>query len=232
MKILIIVPAFNEEKNLPLVVEDLTKNCEIPKDIVVVDDASTDSTASVAKSLGLKVLRLPVNLGIGGAVQTGFKYAVSQGYDVAIQFDGDGQHQAAYIANLIDSFEKDRVDLVMGSRFIEKTDYQSPVARRVGMWLFSSVYGLLTGRRIYDTTSGFRLYGRELMKYFCRYYPTDFPDMPALLAASRRGFKISEVSVQMKHREHGVSSTGFWKSVWYPFKTISAAFAVYLEVGR
>ena len=229
MKYLMIVPVFNEARSIANVIEELRCHCPA-YDIVVVNDASSDESLQVVKSLGVKVLDLPANLGIGGAVQAGMRYAVAHGYDAGIQFDGDGQHIAKSVKILVERFEEQPADLIIGSRFLEESAaFKTSFERKIGMILFSKLFFLLSKQKVYDTTSGFRLYGLEIMRFYQDSYPTDFPDMPALIAAVRKGFSIAEVAVEMKQREFGVSSTGFFKSVWYPLTTIAATLAVYLQ---
>lgn len=226
--VLILVPAFNEAASLPTTVMDLRTHCP-SAEILVINDASTDNTAQVAKSLSVQVLTLPVNLGIGGAVQTGFQYALAHGYDLALQFDGDGQHQGRYLPTLIEEVQKGW-DLVIGSRYLEgRSTFQTTFARRVGMVLFSLAYRIFTGQKITDTTSGLRACSKGLIAYFARNYAVDFPDMPAVLSAHLQGFRIREVPVTMNQRRHGVSSTNLLRSIWYPFQTLAAACAVYLR---
>lgn len=229
MKKLIIVPAYNEAQILPDVISNLKSNGP-DWDILIVNDCSTDETEKVAKSLGVYVITLPINLGIGGAVQTGFKWGVKNNYHISIQFDGDGQHRAEYIQTIARPVIDNEVDLCIGSRFLRSySDFETIFARRCGMIIFSHYYWLLTGQKIRDTTSGFRCYSSKIMKYYITHYPVDFPDMPVLLSAYKSGFRIAELPVTMNQRQFGKSSTNFWKSIFYPFRTIVASLAVYLS---
>lgn len=229
-RILIIIPAYNEGSSLALAIGDVRQH-NPQCDILVVNDGSSDNTQEVAESLGVHLINHPVKSGIGSAVQRGLRWAVKGGYDIAVQFDGDGQHQAKYITSLIDPILKGGCDLIIGSRFIAKNPslFKTTFSRRCGMVFFAFVYRLLTGNRISDTTSGFRAYGKDLMNFFSENYPADFPDMPALLVAYRKGFQIKEIPVKMNQREHGSSSTNLWKSLWYPFKTLAHTLAVYRD---
>lgn len=229
MKKLVIVPAFNEASSIISVVEKLRQHCP-DWDILIINDCSKDQTEREAIKTGAFVISLPINLGIGGAVQTGFKWATCNNYDVAVQFDGDGQHNAEFIDLIAQPVIDNQVDLCVGSRFMNNyTDFETIFARRCGMIIFSWYYYILTGEKITDTTSGFRCYSNKLMKYYIYNYPVDFPDMPVLFAAKKNNFKIKEVPVKMNQREFGVSSTNFWKSIIYPMRTLIAALAVYLS---
>lgn len=229
MKKLVIVPAYNEEKSIHSVVETLRHHAP-DWDILIVNDCSRDNTEEQAVKLNVFVVSLPINLGIGGAVQTGFKWAIKNKYDLAIQFDGDGQHKAEYIDLIASPVLANEVDLCVGSRFTKNyTEFETIFARRCGMIIFSWYYLLLTGNRITDTTSGFRCYSKKVMQYYFYNYPVDFPDMPVLFAAKKNNFRIREVAVTMNQRQFGVSSTNFWKSIFYPLRTIIASLAVYLS---
>lgn len=224
-EILIIIPAFNEAQSLPAVFHDLDQHCP-NYDRVVVNDASTDSTADIAHAFGVPVLNLPMNLGIGGAVQTGFLWAKRKGYSIAIQFDGDGQHQARFIPQLVEPVIKKETDIAVGSRYmLQSPTFQTPWLRRSGMLLFEGWFKLLTGLRLRDTTSGFRACNLKAIDCFLKNYPVDFPEMPALLAAHRSGLRIVEVPVEMSQRQFGRSSIGFWKT----FKAMAAGAAVLLQ---
>ncbi len=231
MKKLVIVPAYNEEKSIAEVVTSLKTNAS-DWDILIVNDCSKDQTEREAAKLPVFLITLPINLGIGGAVQTGFKWAVRNDYDIAIQFDGDGQHKSEYIDLIAHPVLNDEVDLCIGSRFMNSySEFETIFARRCGMIIFSWYYYFLTGDKITDTTSGFRCYSKSVMKYYCYNYPVDFPDMPVLFAAKKNNFRIKELAVTMNQRKYGVSSTNFWKSVLYPLRTLIASLAVYLS-GR
>ena len=227
-KVLVIVPAYNEEKNVVAVIERIRETAGFA-DVLVVDDCSGDRTRFVAREQGTKVVSLPVNLGIGGAVQTGFKYADEQGYEIAIQVDGDGQHDPSQIPELIKPIEEDRADVVIGSRYLEDRDYKTPVARRIGMVLFSWITSLICRQRITDTTAGFRAINRKVIELFAREYPADFPDSISLVLLHREGLRIKEIPVTMHRRGEGRSSTGVLKSLFYPYRSLMGIMATLLR---
>lgn len=230
-KVLIIVPAYNESESIQSVVRSVYQEpggyaC------VVVDDGSIDNTAELALSAGAIVLSLPGNLGIGGAVQTGFKYAAREGYSYAVQFDGDGQHLASEIKKLIRELEKG-FDVCIGSRFIEKNDgFQSTRARRVGIYIFELINRVLIRRRVTDSTSGFRAYNRSAIMYLAKSYPTDYPEPEAVIELVKAGFNLTEVAVTMKERQGGESSISSWKSVYYMVKVILAMLMAYWRLRK
>jgi glycosyltransferase involved in cell wall biosynthesis len=221
MRVLIIVPAFNEARSLPHVVEDLKRNAPWA-DVCIVDDASTDETARVARELGVEVLRLPVNLGIGGAVQTGYQAALWRGYDVAVQFDGDGQHDASSLDELLEPIRSGRADLVVGSRFLTEGGYRSTSSRRLGIRYLSWVTRLRCGATIQDVTSGYRAAARPAIEVFAKHYPADYPEPEAVALASRAGLRVVEVPARMRERVHGASSITLVRSVYY-FVKVSLA---------
>lgn len=228
-KILIIVPAFNESGNIARTLNDIKKQ-NLSVDIVVVDDGSSDTTYQEASSVGVNVVVLPFNLGIGGAVQTGFKYALQHGYDIAIQMDGDGQHDASFITKLLTPLVESQVDLVIGSRFIEDHGgFKSSFSRRIGIRFFVCLINMLTGLRITDPTSGFRAHNRKIIEEFAQYYPHDFPEPEAIVVAKRLGVRIGEVAVIMRKREEGQSSIRHLKSLYYMVKV---TFAICLDMIR
>ncbi|KNY27378.1 glycosyltransferase family 2 protein [Pseudobacteroides cellulosolvens] len=216
-KILVIVPAFNEEKSIPKVISSLYESGH-DVDLVVVDDGSYDNTSKIVEESGVKVLKLPYNLGIGGAVQTGYLYAKVNNYDIAIQLDGDGQHDPAYIGDLIAPLVEGRADMVIGSRYVKKTSYNSKLSRRIGMMFFSSLVTLLTGNPIKDTTSGFRAVNRRILEYFADNYPSDYPEVDVLVRLHKKKFKVIEIPVEMKERQGGTSSITPLKSAYYMIK--------------
>ena len=225
---LVIIPAFNEGKSIQDVIENIRSQAPMV-DMVVINDASTDNTAQAALKAGVPVVTLPINLGIGGAVQTGFRYAVEHGYSYTIQIDGDGQHDPKHIPELLESLKNDDFDCMIGSRYVQKTEYKTPWSRRVGMIIFSSLLTRLMGKRITDTTSGYRALNHRATMFFAAEYPVDFPDSEALLLLHRNKMRIGEIPVTMSHRAHGRSSTGLWKSIYYPFKSLIAILAVLLR---
>ncbi|MDP4180102.1 MAG: glycosyltransferase family 2 protein [Bacillota bacterium] len=216
-KILVIIPAYNEEKSISKVIKSLFDSGH-KVDLVVVDDGSKDKTSIIAKESGAKVLKLPFNLGIGGAMQTGYLYAKKNNYDVAIQLDGDGQHDPLYLGDLITPLLDGRSDMIIGSRYVAKTEYQSNVSRRIGMIFFSTLVTLLTGNPIKDTTSGFRAVNRKIIDYFADNYPSDYPEVDVLIRLHKKKFKVMEVPVEMKERQGGTSSITPLKSIYYVIK--------------
>jgi hypothetical protein len=216
MKVLIIIPAYNEGKNLSKLFDELRQYCP-QYDIVVVNDCSKDNTLEVCKRNFVDVIDLPVNLGIGGAVQAGYKYALQNGYDIAVQVDGDGQHDPAYIDTLIDGLMKGS-DLCIGSRFLKGDGYQSTISRRIGIKYFCRLIHFFTGQWIKDPTSGFRACNRKALSLFVHDYPRDYPEPESIVNASKHGITISEVPVVMKPRKEGRSSITSLKSVYYMIK--------------
>lgn len=217
MRVLIIIPAYNEESNIVGVIESLNKaNTNI--DYVVIDDCSKDLTLKVCKENDINVISLPINLGIGGGVQTGYRYAFENNYDIAIQIDGDGQHDPVYIPNLIKPILDNEADFVIGSRFISKDGFQSSAQRRVGIGLLSFLINLTSGIKIKDVTSGYRAVNRSLIKAFAVNYAQDFPEPEAIVYAQLSGYRIKEIPVIMKERQSGTSSIGFVKAIYYMIK--------------
>ena len=217
MKKLIIIPAFNESVNIANTVKEIEKKA--PEfDYVVINDCSKDNTLDVLKEKHINYINLPVNLGIGGAVQTGYKYAFENGYDVAVQVDGDGQHDPAFLDKLCDALVNDNADMVIGSRFIENEGFQSTFMRRIGIVYFTKLIKLLTGTTITDPTSGFRMANREVIKMFASQYPKDYPEPESIVTLLKAGKKVVEVPVQMKARQGGESSIKMANSVYYMIK--------------
>jgi glycosyltransferase involved in cell wall biosynthesis len=221
-RIVAVVPAYNEAAVIAKVIDEI--HAADPRlDVVVVDDASTDDTASVARSRGATVLRLPFNVGIGGAVQTGFKYAREHGYLLAVRLDGDGQHDAGELPKLIVLVERGEANLVIGSRFAEAGgSYRPPFARRIGIRVFARLVSLLGGQRVSDTTSGFLALDRLGIELFAREYPHDYPEVEATLVAVRSGLRLAHVQVEMREREAGRSSITFVRSLYYIVKVMLA----------
>ena len=217
MKTLIIIPAFNESENIEKVVKSLHDNC--PEcDYLIVNDCSTDNTAEICKKNNFNYINLCCNLGIGGGVQSGYIYAYRNGYDCAVQIDGDGQHDPTYINKIIEPIGNGTADIVIGSRFIEKEGFQSSGMRRLGINFLSFLIKLMTGTRVLDVTSGFRAVNREFIEYFSKEYADDYPEPEAIVFASLMKAKIREVPVVMKEREGGVSSISPLKSIYYMIK--------------
>ena len=228
--ILVIVPAYNEEKAIAEVIEDL-KSIPLDLDILVVNDGSADSTSQVARATGQALVAdLPKNLGIGGAVQTGFKYASRRGYQNAVQFDGDGQHVAGEIHKLLAALEGSGADMVIGSRFLQKHEgFRSTFVRRIGIRLFQVINSVLIGQRITDNTSGFRAYDRKAIEFLARHYPVDYPEPEAVILLGRNGFRIGEVFTLMRERQEGESSIAGISGIYYMVKVILAVFMTALR---
>ena len=221
MKKLVIIPAYNEQENINDVVSEVcTKAPDF--DYVVINDCSTDNTASVCRENGLVTLDLPINLGIGGAVQTGYKYAYVHGYDYAVQLDGDGQHDPEFLEMMFNVATSEKADMVIGSRFIEREGFQSSTARRFGIRFFTFLIRLLTGKTITDPTSGFRMVNREIIELFANDYPRDYPEPESVVAVIKRNKKVVEVPMKMRERQGGVSSINIRAGLYYMIKvTIS-----------
>jgi len=221
MKVLGIIPCFNEEENIEALINELSSYSDI-LDFVIINDYSTDLTSVICEKNNANVINLPCNLGIGGAVQTGYIYAKKNNYDIAIQIDGDGQHNPAYIKNLIEPIVKDGFDFVIGSRFIEKEGFQSSITRRIGIVYFSGLLKLLAKRNVSDPTSGFRACNKKVIDFFANNYPTDYPEPESIMALSRNGYRIAEIPVQMRERSGGTSSIKSLKSIYYMIKVTLA----------
>ena len=227
-RVLVVIPAHNEEDSLPGTLIEL-RACAPTVDTLVVDDGSRDHTREVARAAGVPVVRHAINLGVGAALQTGFRYAVEHGYDIGVQLDADGQHDPAWLADLIAPVRDGQCDVSIGSRYIARTGYRAPFTRRLGMLLFSGVVRLALGHTISDTTSGFRAYARRVMEV-CQYdFPKDFPDAPLLIMLARRGFRLQEVPVQMRERHAGQSFYTLGKSLYYPYKNLVASLMAWLQ---
>lgn len=222
MKILAIIPAFNEEQGIKHVVKSF-ENIDFV-DILVINDCSKDKTSDVCRKFGLNVIDLPTNLGIGGAVQTGYKYALLKDYDIAIQVDGDGQHDPSYIMELIKPIVEGQADLVIGSRYLEHKGFQSSFFRRLGINYFSFLIKLLQKKKITDPTSGFRAANKNVIELFSNRYPIDYPEPESIVYLLRNNFQIEEVPVIMNERVGGESSINAFKSVYYMIKVSTAIF--------
>lgn len=222
-KVLIIIPAYNEAESIAGVISAVKK--ELPDaGIVVINDGSVDATSSIAKGLGVTVVDLPYNMGIGAAMQTGYRYAALNGYDIAVQVDGDGQHPPDQITYLIRPISEGKADMVIGSRFLEKVGYHPSLARGIGIKIFSTVISLITGQRITDTTSGFRAVNKGAIEFFTRNYPDDYPEVEAIALLYKAGFNIMETAVRMKERTGGRSSITALQAVYYMVKVFLSVF--------
>lgn len=219
-KVLVVIPAFNEEESILGTVEAVV---EAGYPLIVINDGSTDSTYELCRGRKIPMLNLSVNLGIGGAVQAGHKYALEQGYDIDIQFDGDGQHDASYLDDLVACIDEGS-DLAIGSRFCDdsSSSFKSTAMRRVGKtWLSKLIY-LLSKERVTDPTSGFRACGRRTIELYCRKYPADYPEPESIVEAAKNGLVISEIPVSMNERQGGVSSINPIRSAYYMIKVTIA----------
>lgn len=221
MKKLVIIPAFNESESIVQTVGNIRK-CAPDYDLIVINDCSKDNTLQICRENEIPVLDLPINLGIGGAVQTGYLYALKNHYDVAVQMDGDGQHDALYLKDMEATLVRDNADMVIGSRFIEKKGFQSSGVRRVGIGIFKFLTGALFGKAITDATSGMRMSNRRTIELFVKDYPRDYPEPETVCRLLRKHYKVVEVPVVMKERETGTSSISMRKSVYYMIKVTMA----------
>lgn len=226
MKTLVIIPCYNEQDSIVRVIDNLKENAPMV-DYLIINDCSTDNTEKILKENGYNYINNPINLGIGGGVQAGYKYAAQYGYDIAVQMDGDGQHDPKYLAKVIAPVENGEFDMAIGSRFIEKEGFQTSFMRRFGINIISTLILILTGKRIKDTTSGFRACNRKLIEFFAANYADDYPEPEAIVACLASGYKVGEVAVVMEERQGGVSSIRSLKSAYYMVKVCLA-----LVVGR
>lgn len=221
MKKLIIIPAYNESANIEKTIEAICKDA--PQfDYVIINDCSTDNTREICEKNHFNLVNLPINLGIGGAVQTGYRYGWKNGYDIAVQVDGDGQHDPKFLQKMADYLEINNLDMVIGSRFIEKEGFQSSGTRRLGIKYFTILIRLLTGTIITDPTSGLRMVNKDIMKLFAYDYPKDYPEPESVVAILRRKKRVKEIPVIMKERQGGTSSISPKKSVYYMIKVTLA----------
>jgi len=224
-KVLIIIPAFNEEKNILKVCNSIlnsNKKDKMKYDFIVINDGSTDNTSAILEKNHIPHINLVQNLGIGGAVQTGYKYAYINDYDIAVQFDGDGQHDINYVKNIISPIINDECDMCIGSRFINKktSDFKSSMLRRVGIKLISIVIKFKTHKKVGDTTSGFRAINKSLIVKFAQSYPLEYPEPVSTTRVLMEKYRVKEVAVSMNERTFGKSSIRAWKSVYYMINVI------------
>ena len=221
-RLVAVVPAWNEAGAIGGVVDEI-RGVDPGIDVVVVDDSSTDDTVDVARAHGATVLSLPFNVGIGGAVQTGLRYARDEGYQIALRLDGDGQHAAAELDKLLAPIRAGEADLVVGSRFVDPgAAYRPPFARRLGIRVFARLVTLLGGQKVTDTTSGFSALDRTAIELFATEYPHDYPEVEATLVALRSGLRLVQVQVDMRERQAGTSSITFVRSLYYIVKVMLA----------
>ena len=229
-KCLIIIPAYNEEENIEAVVNNIIKN--YPQyDYVIINDGSTDSTEEICLKNQYNVINLPLNLGIGGAVQTGYKYALQNKYDIAIQIDGDGQHDISCVEKLITPLQEGKADIAIGSRFIEKDGFQSTIFRRIGIRFLSGLIFITCFKKIKDVTSGFRAVNSKFIRIYSEDYPSDYPEPEAIIAAIMHRGKVLEIPVIMHERENGESSINFKKSIYYMIKVTLAILVCRISFG-
>lgn len=225
MKILLIIPSYNEEENVLKNYQSIlkcNKKNNTKYDAIVIDDGSRDKTREICIENNIPCISLVHNLGIGGAVQTGYKYALDHNYDIAVQFDGDGQHDVNYVKNIIDPIINSDCDMVIGSRFIDKnsSDFKSSFMRRVGIKLISFFIKLVSGKKVFDTTSGFRAINKKIIKEFACDYPVEYPEPISTVEIIKKGYIVKEVPVSMNERDGGVSSIRAWKKAYYMMNVI------------
>jgi hypothetical protein len=213
---LIIVPCYNEQETIAELYREIRD--KTPCDVLVVNDCSSDDSRVILKYENIPHLDLPLNLGIGGAVQAGYRYALRNGYDIAVQLDGDGQHDPGWVEAIVAPIRQGTADLVIGSRFIENVGFQSSAARRLGIKFFKALIFCLSGKRITDATSGFRAANRKTMQLFDSYYARDYPEPESTMLALRNRLRVCEVPVVMRERQGGVSSISANKSLYYMLK--------------
>lgn len=230
-RVAVIIPAYNEAANIAMVISEInqTKLNSYQLTAVVVNDSSTDATAAIASKLECILLDLPLNLGIGGAVQTGFKYAFDQKFDFALQLDGDGQHPAHEIHKLLEVQKVHAADVVIGSRFIDKNGFQSTLGRRLGIQFLKHWIKVFSGIEILDNTSGFRLYNSKALKTVAFHYPDEYPEPESIVLFAKLKFKIIETAVEMRERQGGTSSIRHLAQLYYMFKVSLAIFYSFLR---
>ena len=219
-KILLIIPAYNEEDNILKTVNSIleyNKKNELKYDVIVINDGSTDDTEKVLNENKIPHIKLIHNLGIGGAVQTGYKYAYQNYYDIAVQFDGDGQHDVNYVKDIITPILNDKSDFTIGSRYIDSksSKFKSTKARQMGIKIISKTIKFVTGKKVFDTTSGFRAVNKKIIKSFSMSYPLEYPEPITTTELLKQGYKLKEIPVSMNERENGISSIKTWKNAYY-----------------
>lgn len=225
MKVLLVIPSYNEEENVLSNYQkilDYNKKSKIKYDAIIINDGSKDKTEEICIKNNIPHISLVHNLGIGGAVQTGYKYALENNYDIAVQFDGDGQHDVRYVQNIIEPIINSEANMVIGSRFIDKTssEFKTTMARRFGINIISFFIKLVTGEKIYDTTSGFRAIDKDLIKKFATDYPVEYPEPVSTTKILKNKYKVEEVAVSMNERIGGKSSIIAWKKAYYMINVV------------
>ncbi len=228
---LILIPARNEAARIPKVIAAIREH--VPQaQILVIEDGSKDDTVAVVRRLGARIVSLPVNLGYGGALRVGYQYAVSKGYQYVVSIDADGQHDPADMPTFLAKLAEGQADLVVGSRFLGKAHYKIPLARRLGMFLFSSITSAVVGRKISDTTCGFLAVGPRALPIVARDCAVDFPNAELICIVARHGRRVEEVPVNIREREDGQSMFTFWTSLYYPFKLLLAISMIFVRNER
>lgn len=229
-KVLLIIPAYNEEDNILNTYQNIinyNKKNKTKYDVIVINDGSTDHTSEICHQNKIPVIDLIHNLGIGGAVQTGYKYAYFHHYDIAVQFDGDGQHDVRYVKDIIKPIKNQKVDMVIGSRFVSNIDtFKSTFIRRIGIKIISIFMRLVTKKKIYDTTSGFRACSKELIYDFSISYPNEYPEPITTAEVLKKGYQVLEIPVEMQERRAGTSSIKTWKNIYYMLNVFIALLAI------
>jgi len=229
---LIIIPAYNEEENIRQVLTEVAQY-NPGLDVLVINDHSRDRTSALVREMGAEVVDLPCNLGYGGAVQAGFRYAREFQYDFCIQLDGDGQHDPSFIPKFVQEITRTEADVVLGSRFLGKANYRIPAIRRLGMRFFGAIVSWTTGKKVTDPTTGYQALNARAIRFFANdNYPTDYPDADTLIVLNYAGFKVKEVPVVMRQRMAGTSMHANWKSIYYVIKMCLAIFVVLLRGRR
>ena len=229
-KVLLIIPAYNEEESLRSLIEEIKAVCS-GMDYLVVNDCSSDDTERLLEELGANYISLPCNMGIGGAVQSGYRYAAQNGYDIAIQIDGDGQHDVRFVKDMVKLIEDKQADVVIGSRFIDKEGFQSSQARRIGIRILSVLIRLMCGAKVKDVTSGFRAVNRRFIELFAENYPDDYPEPEVIVTAKLYGAVIKELPVVMRERTTGKSSINLKRSIYYMIKVSLAIIICRISLG-
>lgn len=228
-KVLIIIPAFNEQDSIQCTLRDI-KGLAESWDVLVVDDGSSDKTVQYVEDLGISVISLPFNIGIGGAVSMGFLYALKKGYDVVVRVDADGQHDALSIQSVLDPILTQGADVCIGSRFKgEDATYRSSFLRRIGIDFFAKLITFLIEESVTDPTSGFNAFNQKAIQLFAQHYPSDYPEPEAIVIAKRAGLRVIEVPVKMNSRIAGVSSIRYFKTLYYMIKVTLAIALNYLR---